>query len=381
MGGVSRYDFFRIVLPGGLVVFLLDLSARLILATPRVRPSILAAFPKFIEQPLIALAMTFGVGLILYSLDLAYYSPQIWRGIPSTVLREKIPDTRVDTTSLFFVASDQLMPAELRERALSYGSFYRLGFQVIFFTIIACLVVPVGIVLRLGNPPIVPHPRVTTAVVIATLLVVPCALTPFIREAFKRRRRLPALRFVLCIGLLVGASSAVWVDLPFAYFPKPSQDAVWFTIATAAYAFPWIGLRLLGPMKPRWTVWRSVDKLPRPDVPHSDIEIAILDTGAVVLSLVATIALSGALSNMQIIGLAVLQALALVLSFQKKHERQLQGIYRNQVTWLNAHLDEILKLVPPAEAESTPSPATIASPPPLAKQERPLRGRRRPPKA
>ncbi len=343
MGGVSRYDFFRIVLPGGLVVFLLDLSARLILATPRVRPSILAAFPKFIEQPLIALAMTFGVGLILYSLDLAYYSPH--------------------------------------ERALSYGSFYRLGFQVIFFTIIACLVVPVGIVLRLGNPPIVPHPRVTTAVVIATLLVVPCALTPFIREAFKRRRRLPALRFVLCIGLLVGASSAVWVDLPFAYFPKPSQDAVWFTIATAAYAFPWIGLRLLGPMKPRWTVWRSVDKLPRPDVPHSDIEIAILDTGAVVLSLVATIALSGALSNMQIIGLAVLQALALVLSFQKKHERQLQGIYRNQVTWLNAHLDEILKLVPPAEAESTPSPATIASPPPLAKQERPLRGRRRPPKA
>jgi hypothetical protein len=226
VGSVSRYDFFRIVLPGGLVVFLLDLCARLILATPRVRPSVIGAFPKFIEQPLVALAATFGIGLVLYFLDLPYSSPQFWKGIPSKVLESRMgADTKADPLSLFFLASDKLMPSEMRERALLYGAIYRIGFQLVLFTIIGCLVVPIGILFRLPDPPIVPGPMISGVTLAALAIVLPCILVPFLREAVKHTRRWPSWKFVLVIVLLVAGPCVIWLDLPYRYLPwSPQAD-------------------------------------------------------------------------------------------------------------------------------------------------------------
>jgi hypothetical protein len=133
------------------------------------------------------------------------------------------------------------------------------------------------------------------------------------------------------------------------------------------YGLPWCVLRLIGPLKPRWKRWTGETRA-KPDVPHTELEIALLDGGAVLVSLAGLISLSGRLANVQILGLVSLQALALILSFLKKHERQLQGIYRNQVNWLDSNLEQVLALagplahvVPKVEAVSAGSPPKDAT--------------------
>jgi hypothetical protein len=277
-------------------------------------------------------------------------------------------DTKADPLSLFFLASDKLMPSEMRERALLYGAIYRIGFQLVLFTIIGCLVVPIGILFRLPDPPIVQAPRIGGVTITALAIVIPCIFVPFFREAVKHKRRWPSWKFVLVIVLLVAGPCVVWLDLPYRYLPWSPQADYWYVLAVVGYGLPWGILRLTGPLKPRWQRWTGETRA-KPDVPHSELEIALLDGGAVLVSLAGLISLSGRLANVQILGLVSLQALALILSFLKKHERQLQGIYRNQVNWLDSNLEQILALAGPlvhlapnveaVSAGSSPKDATV----------------------
>lgn len=244
------------------------------------------------------------------------------------------------------------MPGPMRERALLYGALYRLGFQVVLYSIIECLVIPVVILLLLSDPPAVRSPDPARPAVLVVLLALPVFLAlPFVREFLKSkdRRCWPRWRLALPASALTTAAAVVWLDLPFQFLPGAPRDRAWYVLASVLAGFPWLTLRLTGPIKPRWHHWRGKER-GKPDVPHRVTEIACLDGLPISVALVSTLALSSVLGDIQVLILGGLQAVALTLSFLAKHERQLHGIYRNQNRWLDGHLDQVIALIEPPSA-------------------------------
>jgi hypothetical protein len=141
----SRFDFYRILLPGALLVGLFDIVIRVIGATPGSQDwSDLIGVAEFLEDPLRGLVAAFGAGIVLYFIEPGNSAPQYYQDIPSQHLWRRMHEEGVTggNISMFFRASDEFMPEALRSRALLYGAFYRIGFQVVVFTLLAASVLP-----------------------------------------------------------------------------------------------------------------------------------------------------------------------------------------------------------------------------------------------
>lgn len=252
MGGLSRYDFFRILVPGGTVLFLFDLVVRVVTATPSVHAASLTTALSTVERPAVGVVVAFGTGIILYYLDLAYSAPQFFEYIPSSYLSERLGKERysTDALSLFFLASDKLLPPEMRERALLYGALYRTGFQVVLFTLASAAVLPVVILLHLKEDSLAFSDRTFRPIpIVVSVAIIGAFAAPFVRELLKKKadRRWPARSLFIPLGVLISGISFLWIDIVTQWLPFQPHYRSWLVGSTSATLTIALILRLIGP--------------------------------------------------------------------------------------------------------------------------------------
>lgn len=363
MGGLSRYDFFRMLLPGAIVVFLLDLGLRVLLVDGGTHARTLENALTVIERPLVAITVAFAVGLVLYFVDLAYTTPAFWKNIPSSHLSIRLAeaDVATDHLSLFFRASDELMPEAMRERALLYGALYRAGFQAMLFSITAAVVLPVAVLLEMPVGDLSPgfHLHRADWWVTGGLVLAFVALAPMRAVLRRQRRDLPETGPVVFLFLALAPLLAMWLDLRWRFLPfvpHHRPQLVWLTTITLGV---WWFLRVGGRPGSRLRYWRGDSG--RPDDPYSASTNWTLDALAATAAVVGSGMLVPHMSVGQVLAINGSALVGLLLSVLGKHERQLQGIYRNQNNWIDAHVADICKLAGPATGTSENAPPPTPS--------------------
>jgi hypothetical protein len=154
VSSLSRSDLYRIVFPGAIAAILAVYVLRVIALTPPETPvvqhysALVAGGYQFIEDPLRGLAAAFAVGFVLYFLDPGYSTGAYRKNLPSDKVQEVAADygySDVDRRDVYFLLFNEHMPADLRERSLLYGAFFRIGFLGIILTHIASSALVVGI--------------------------------------------------------------------------------------------------------------------------------------------------------------------------------------------------------------------------------------------
>ncbi len=357
MSGISRFDFFRMLLPGGLVLFLIDVSLR-ILGANAIWGYEVADALTVIEDPFIGIVLSFAIGLLLYWIDIPYATAFYFQDIPSTHLAKRLTEDergRVHEVSLFFRVSDELMPQELHERALFYGAFYRIGYQTVLFTMLAAVLLPPTLLQKLTNVQYKTvdwsRPEVWAVVsgtgFFATLSVV--------RWLFRGRKA--DLKPLIGLGALSFVTVALWLDrVAWQRLPeKLGRPAV--LIASISLLFSWVVVRTLGPLGDRWKSWRGNLKREeagspiRPERPYRSSTSVFLDVFMASTGAVGLIVISDALSPAQMLGIATLSWSALALSFNRKYERQHSAIYTNQNAWIDSNMHAIRALIPHSERD------------------------------
>jgi hypothetical protein len=346
VSGLSRNDFFRMLLPGAAVVFLLDLAARIVALHPAAPFNVAQALPKFLEGPLRGLAAAFGIGFVLYFLDPGYGAPQFYQGIPSTHLKGLLErrGIKADAVSLYFRAMDELLPETLRERALLYGALYRIGFQLVLYTILVAGLLPTTILLLFRRLPPLTYGRPTPVLWVSWAAVTVAIMIPFCKRAISGKSISPGPGILAAAAINVSASILAWVNLPFSFIPRVPPVALVTTVTLAVFG-AWMVVRLVGPLN----IWlRHLEGRldAKPDRPHSPIQIAALDGSIAATSLTGLVVLWPILAPAQVAATSALLCTGLTLSYLRKHERQLSGIYRNQRQWLDARLESVLDLLP-----------------------------------
>jgi hypothetical protein len=297
---------------------------------------------------------------VLYFLDPGYGAPQYYRGIPSSHLAKSLKDRGIkaetDALSLYFLAVDQLMPEAFRERVLLYGAIYRVGFQLVLYTLLVASLLPTAILAFFGSLPPLTYGTPSPVLWVSWGAVILTVIVPFVREAIKRQPRFPRRGVTVGCLTITALSVAVWINLPLSFLPKvrPLGSAIAVTLVVIGF---WLLLRLVGPLRVWFQYLRSGGG--KPDRPHSASEVAALDGSIALTGLVGAIVLWPALTLLQVVAICTLLWLGLMLSGFRKHERQLGGIYRNQRFWLDGEMDSILELLP---AEDQPQAVTADLP-------------------
>lgn len=352
--GLSRYDFLRIVLPGAIILFLTDALLRVLVVERDGSNDRLVELMTSLEDPLIGLAVAFGIGLCLYFVDPAVHSAIYFRNIPSTHLRTKLHKAGIQTNalSLFFVASDALMPAEMRERALLFGAFFRVGFQATLLTIATGAILPALLLVRSLDqfaPARVDWERPEILVVVSVVSALALGAGMGLLRDVRKKKKVAMPIIAVLLPFLV--SSFLWVNLVTGVLPRSARAAHWQLAATLCMLLPWLLLRTLGPLRPRFTRWgsyylRGEKSQGRSDKPYPDGVNPVLDVLVAINAGIGLVVLSNALNAGQILGTGTLILIGLMLSLTRKHEKQLQGIYSNQNYWIDSQFEAILELVP-----------------------------------
>ncbi len=364
MSGLSRYDFFRMLLPGAAVVFLLDVAARIIALHPSAPFNVAQGLPKFLEDPLRGLAAAFGIGLVLYFFDPGYGAPQFYKGIPSTHLKKLLQGRGMtaDALSLYFRAMDELMPETFRERAYLYGALYRIGFQLVLYTLLVASLLPTTILLLFRRLPPLTYGRPAPILWLSWGAVIVTVIGPFIRQVITPKPKFPGRGVLLAASIMAGLSIVAWVNLPLSFIPRVPPVGLATTVTLLAVG-AWLIVRLVGPLGMWFKHIRNELGGAKPDKPHSPIEIFAFDSSVAVAGLVGLVVLWPVLAAAQVAAISALLCVGLTLSYFRKYERQLSGIYRNQCRWLDAKLDSVLQLLPSEEKPPEPD-----SPPPTRRQ-------------
>lgn len=347
MAGLTRFDFFRMFLPGAIGLFIFDIVLRVV--TPETDSvSTLAKVLRTMEDPLTGLALAFALGLCLYFIDFPYAAPQFFEDIPSTHLRSKLIADGLsgrDSLSLFFRASDGKMPEQMRERALLYGAIYRVGLHLVVFSLGAAGMIP-ALVLAAGEPSYAGvHGGIDILALLGSAAAVPIVL-PFARWGLRKKRppgpeRVP----LLFLGLPTLFVCLLWLNYAHDYWSEWADHPRWFLFAHGVLVSAWLFFRIMGPPDVRIAHWRGESKT-HPDSPFRPITYAALDGLLAVGALTGLVLVSGELDTAQLTASAALLVAGLLLAFNRKYERQLRGIYRNQNYWIDAEFDNIKTLLP-----------------------------------
>jgi hypothetical protein len=378
--------------PGGIVVVLAEIAMRVY------RDSVSSA--AFVNDVGLAIFIAFGSGIVLYFVDIAYSTPQFWRGIPSQHLETRAVENGIPpkvakdkALGIFFVMLEEHAP-RLHDKALLYGAFYRIGFQLVFFSIVTIVLTPVGLLTRdillHGDAYGQADPtRLAWLAVALLVLFVVAALRTFRPTAGQQESgSRPRIRLPLSLGNLlpkgvrslvvaiatlgsgswalgwafvVGGRRALFVDIP----QQPTLGRWLIALATTGSLALWAFVRLVGPVKQWWKYVNTPDGR-KPDRPHTGSQIDSLDS-AVVLGPITALYLTGShLSVSQIAVLSSMTAIVLWLGHIRKYERANSGLYRNQRDWIDRNLDSLLQEFPLTATESpeeSPSSTETGTPP------------------
>lgn len=342
----SRFTFYRIILPGGIVVVLLVLSVRILGATPGIEPPWSQALTGFLEDPFTGIASAFAIGLVLYWLDPGYGAPQYYAHIPSSHLRDLMLERGVqgDHLSLYFQAMHSLMPDGLREQGLLYGAFYRIGFQATTYAILVGAALPLGIAMTIGPPG--RSQRWPPWIVVASIILIACLVAwPFLRCLFKGRGVSIGLVLTLYVfGSTMGTLST-WGNYAGGWFDSRVDRESLLAAYAGVLFLAWLALRLVGPLRPYWRYFRGGMR-GKPDNPHTEVQIGAINSSPAIFAVAGLAATGASLAPIQVIGITSILGVGLGLAILRKHERQLTGIYKNQNQWLTANLDKVLTLLP-----------------------------------
>lgn len=360
MGGSSRFDTLRVLLPGAVLITLVDLGARLIASMTVVRPSASGlvdaaqAFVDLVEDPFRGIVVAFGLGLILYFVNPAYATPQYWKDIPSEHVKQKADKDglqNVDATGLYFLALNELMPTALRDRVLLYGQMYRIGFETVFYALLTVVATAVSALVIVGSSRSA-FSLNQSAWIFLVLLVIELALFAFRLEVLRKEdlvrqaKSIAKWTFAVPVSLIVLLAFGGWVGLT--VWPDKTGTVVIVLSATAAGAI-WTLLRLKGrdwwpyiifPIGRGTRPYRTTDA-------HSPFELLVLDAAFVTPWLFLMAGSSSALSVVHVGAPVALTMVALFLSHLRKYERQNHGVYRNQRLWIDLNWAEVRAKVDP----------------------------------
>ncbi len=344
----SRFDFYRILLPGALFIGLIDIVIRVIAATPGPHDwSDLTRVASFVEDPLRGLVLAFGVGVILYFIEPGNSAPQYYQGIPSQHLWTRMRKEGVtgSNVSMFFAASDDFMPEALRSRALLYGAFYRIGFQVVVFTLLAAGVLPFLIVTlsrhdgsgpwHLAGGTRLGFWLVGVSVAVATIVVA--------TNTGRKTNRAIGKLWVGAITMVL-LNSAAWANFAGQVTEEWTQwpNSYWLLAGvTTLTSAAWFLLRLRGPLRPFFRHLRKGGGR-KPDRPHTAGQIALLDCAMSSHGFAGLLALDGKVSPAQFGAVVGMLTISLIVSLVKKYETRLAGIYKNQNEWIDRNFDRIV---------------------------------------
>lgn len=390
MGGASRYDFYRILIPGALAVVLADLVGRVLLLTPN--PMIqdqtldqMKGFVALVEDPFRGAALAFTLGFLAYFLDPGYVTPEYRDRLPSARLGELLREwdrSDVEEKGLYFILLNEHMPDNVRERALLYGAFFRIGVQVILAAYLTATVMPLLILFistagvdrgSLGDHLTVTRPGKAVVLFVAVEL----GLLFLRRITIKRRSAADANeaspaeggsipRWARARGwararadgpgfpalTIVVVGNGGWLVGTAIPSIQAGDGRSLVTTGVLCACVVWTMVRLVGPLG-SWfhELWRGTEYI-RSDKHYSRTGLFIVDGAFSSVALTGLLIMSGTMTSFQLTTIAGLLSVGILLAFTRKHERQQHGIYRNQRTWMEGNKELILEVAGPPSDNS-----------------------------
>lgn len=356
---LTRFDLYRIIIPGALSLGFAVIALRLLSIGEGVGQQGFPEFGEFLEDPLRAFVLAFGVGLLAYFVDPGYAMPEFWEGIPSAKLREvlveqdgrfeDIPQQRF--VGLYFLLFDGDLPEGVRERALLYGALFRVAVHAILGALLTALLLPV-LMLHLaaaeGHEAVGPtsqHVWVPLFAALATLLMASrrCLVELDTEGYGGMRAALKGMdKGAATVAFLIAMGGVLpWSIVGF-YGHQGRVGLVSVGIGVSFSAVVWLTARLGGRVGEYCTFIVSGNRYNREKKGYARSWSFGFDS-CLALSVYVGLFMAGpeVITNGQQVGVVALTMFGLVLSFLRKHERQQHAIYKNQVDWMRRNIDRV----------------------------------------
>lgn len=363
MGQFSPSDAYRIFIPGAVVVVLTVFSLRVVQLTPRPEDQSLLdgvnSLISYIETPANATVLAITIGFVLFFLDPAYRTSGYMIGLPSNHLKERLQSEGWETrgaANIYFKLLNEDMPTVLRQRALTFGAFFRIGVLIVLATLLVGVLLPVALLGVIGTSRGSP---VTAIVPPTTLGLLGFAIVGGLTAVFLYRRftvkqegtasvasydvtYVRVLNSTWTPVVIVGISGVVpWLLIGLTRIGGAGSHIV-FASAVASTVV-WLVVRLMGPVGSVFISIRSREPAYYRNDHYAPRTEFCLDAAYAASGLVGVVVVSPVLAPVQTIAIMSMIGLGLALSFLRKHERQQHGVYRNQNAWIDRHWAEILR--------------------------------------
>jgi len=324
------YEGIRIVIPGGLAVALLE--------------GILASFgspagPAIAANLIVVIALTVGVGLLLYYIDMPTKSAAYRVNQPTSLIKTWLPDLKTrEITQAYLVLLDTQVPPAIAARALYMGSIFRIGFEAILLLGVAQAGLWAATQFRPDAPVASGGPAVAASLVTLAILLAARAYTSARREEERRVRRVVGRvrrdigfwrGFVLSIlmGLLLWTYASTLLKLG-SNLPAESRSVI-----AGGVLFVWVSL-LWGPTPFRRPAGG------RPMDPFTSLLLFSVGS-SVLLSESYRDGFSGLQDSTPYAWLAAPIVVAVLIA-ARGHERRLGGAYGSQRKWLELNKPQVM---------------------------------------
>ncbi|HEU4658028.1 MAG TPA: hypothetical protein VFR97_10900 [Capillimicrobium sp.] len=353
--GFEFYEGIRIAIPGALVIALyVAVSGTFGLGAPS-------------PDPVVAIVLAVAAGLFLYFVDASGRSQLYAAAQPHRVLERwnEEPPHGLRMQNAYFVVLDTVMPAGIRNRALYFGSIFRIGFEVIYLTAVPALtVLAISLVAQ-------PADASRTTDTTALWWLVPCeclAMLVGLREGYLMARRgrdgaCATWREVLSrmpeqYGGLGGAAVLIAVLASLAYVVL-RQEPLLLVIAVASLGLLWSIRYLVGYRKAGTSQRRNIDVV---------TGTVMLSSALIVATVLAALELpaSSVMSTAAAVSWCGAGIVAQLLLGTRGHEKKLWAAFHTQRAWLELNRELVARscaLTPkPAAADGAATTEQAAAP-------------------
>jgi hypothetical protein len=375
MSGLTFYETLRILVPGSIAVFLLDVTLRVGFGTNPLRPDGgVRPIVSVLESPIASLIAALILGMLLYLVDLPSRTrlftegdPARQRRLPSDTLATHLAGTPWSqypvNLGLYFLVSDKYLPAEFHRRVYLFGSLYRVFVDLRALSILTVVVgvassAAVGAQATGFDPTLPLNSRATAAVLAvvgAMLLAALPGLTSYganvaakhdLHELWRRLRiEIRGISGLFVLVLSLGALASICM------LQRPIALIFLGTGLASAQVVIWTWVELGPPNPPtRRADIRSITLARlgarRNDVQYGPLQRLAGDVGLATPWLVTSTVLH-ANQGGGVLGVLCWGAMAVVattIMSVRKHEVRLLASYENQSVWLDLHAVELANL-------------------------------------
>jgi len=366
--GPTQFEFYegiRILLPGAMAVGLaVAIGNTFSLRLPRVK-----------DNPVGLAVLAVLVGLVFYFVDAPSKTAIFMKNLPSDTLRNlRAPARGFSAINLFFVMSDEVLPAGIRARGLYMGSMFRIGLEAIYLLVL-CATGVLNLSLSYEAHKVTSIHRPTLPAAILPGIVI-AFLVPVSIELERRRRQggkfLPdegGDSIPNQFGVVTPLAVLFLVVLPQAVFYIDGQRHVRLVEITNSAAIVFWAVRYFRGYRRTLrrrddTNYQRMDPLNR--VAATSIFTLMALPTALDLVFLRDKILIGRPEFTAWAGALVLGGILIVA---RGHEKRLGGAYATQNTWIKLHATELLAsyLADPAISPSTfgdksgPTPEKLGS--------------------